>query len=136
MKAKPLRWDKEKKLYFSCEPKQATHVELLVPGPLPNRIIPVVLGNATRAGTNCWSWNGDAEEPTLKPSIKTTGTRSLTDDDIKKIDAGIDLNLPDIVCHSFVNDGKIKFLADSTHEFAGQTMDLLEVSHSVWSVEY
>ena len=30
-------------------------------------------------------------------------------------------------CHSFVRDGKIRFLADSYHELAGQTVDLPEV---------
>lgn len=133
MKAKPLRRDKDKQVYCLCAPEQATHVKLHTPGPHPYRILPIVLGNAPRAGTGCWSWNGDTEKPTLKPSIKTSGVRDLTDEDIKQLDAGIKLNLPDIVCHSFVNDGKIKFLADSTHEFAGQTMELLEVSDSTGS---
>jgi len=111
MKAKPLYRDKEKQVWCPCAPEQATHVKLCVPGPFPTRILPVVLGNATRAGTGSWSWTGGTEKPTLKPSIKTR-------QDWKK---------PPVVCHSFVNDGKIKFLTDSTHEFAGQTMDLLDV---------
>jgi hypothetical protein len=31
-----------------------------------------------------------------------------------------------IVCHSFVTDGRIQFLDDSTHELAGETADLPE----------
>ena len=31
------------------------------------------------------------------------------------------------VCHSFVTDGRIQFLADSNHALAGQTVDLPEV---------
>jgi hypothetical protein len=30
------------------------------------------------------------------------------------------------VCHSFVTDGRIQFLTDCTHAFAGRTVDLPE----------
>jgi hypothetical protein len=30
-------------------------------------------------------------------------------------------------CHSFVTDGRIQFLSDSTHALAGQTVDLPEI---------
>lgn len=93
---------------MDCEPKDATHVWLCMPGPLSHRILPVIHGNATRKGTPCWSWNGDTENPTLKPSIRTKGGDG-------------------VVCHSFVNNGKVQFLGDCTHEFAGKTLDLLEV---------
>ncbi len=55
-----------------------------------------------------WSWNGDATLPTIQPSI------------LSRYEDGK-------VCHSFVTAGKIQFLADSTHELAGQTVDLPEV---------
>jgi len=90
-----------------CTPGAATHVILNMPGPLPYRHIPVIL-KGTRAGTNCWTWNGDTEKPTLKPSIRTRGGKG-------------------VVCHTFVNDGKVKFLTDCSHELAGQTLDLLDV---------
>lgn len=32
-----------------------------------------------------------------------------------------------IVCHTWINDGKVQFLSDCSHEFAGQTLDLLDV---------
>ncbi len=95
--------------YFPCDVSEATHVKLRTPGPFWTRMIPVIL-KGKREGTNCWSWNGDTEKPTLKPSILTKGG-----EDFK------------VICHSWVNDGKIQFLADSTHEFAGQTVDLLEI---------
>lgn len=98
--------------YYTCEPKDATHVELNMPGPLAFRIIPVQIGG-TRAGTGNWSWNGDTAKPTLKPSI-------LTKWDYRNGE-------PRQICHTFVNDGQVQFLADCTHEFAGQTLDLLEV---------
>lgn len=69
-----------------------------------------------------WSFNGDLERPTFKPSIRVRGT----DWDGKVPGKGIKKT----VCHSFVTDGRIKFLDDSTHELAGQTVDLPdEFSH-------
>lgn len=104
MKAKPLTlrpggWD-------FCAPDVATHVMLRMPGPLPTRILPVIL-HGQRDGTPCWSWNGSTEKPTLRPSILTQG--------------------PPHRCHSFVADGRVQFLADCSHEHAGQTLDLLDV---------
>lgn len=112
MKAKPMKLIYGEG-YVPCEVEQASHVQLHCPGPFPNRFIPVQL-KGTRAGTGNWSWNGDVEKPTLKPSIRTSATFEVT-------------NRVEKVCHSFVNDGKIQFLGDCTHELAGQTLDLLEV---------
>lgn len=111
MKAKPMKLIHGEG-YIPCDAQEATHVQLHCPGPFPNRCIPVQL-KGTRAGTGNWSWNGDTEKPTLKPSINTSA------------DFGEQRERK--VCHSFVNDGKIQFLGDCTHEFAGQTLDLLEV---------
>ena len=58
-----------------------------------------------------WRWNQDTERPTFNPSVlvrwNITGTARL-----------------DKVCHSFVRDGKIQFLADCTHSAAGKTLPL------------
>lgn len=94
--------------YFPCEIKEATHVKLHMPGPFPLRYIPVIL-SGPRADTGCWSWNGDTEKPTLKPSIKTWNHTNI--------------------CHTFVNDGRVQFLEDCTHELRGQNLELLEVDH-------
>lgn len=51
-----------------------------------------------------WTWNGDSDKPTLQPSILVT------------LDIGH--------CHSFVTDGQIQFLPDSTHALAGHTVEL------------
>ena len=115
MKAKPFKKGAEedgRTIFRPCEPSEATHVKIRTPGPWPMRMLPVVQGNADRRGTPCWSWNGDVEKPTLKPSI-LTGANFEASEKLK--------------CHSFVTDGKIEFLDDSTHEFAGQTMDLLDI---------
>jgi hypothetical protein len=98
MKARPMRF--ENGTYHTCEASEATHVMLNMPGPIPTRIIPV---------QQRWTWNGDTEKPTLKPSILS--------------------RCPPICecCHTFVTDGKAHFLSDCSHELAGQVLDLLDV---------
>lgn len=97
--------------YEPCEIGETTHLLLNMPGPIPNRVLPVQT-YGTRRGTGNWSWNGDTEKPTLKPSIKTEG---VNNDGSR------------LCCHSFVNDGKVQFLIDSTHELAGTTVPLLDI---------
>lgn len=111
MKAQPLKETDDG--YTSCAPAEATHVMLNMPGPIPTRFIPVMIGG-TRAGTGNWTWNGSVDSPTLKPSILT---RTHDGDKL-------------IICHTFVNDGMVQFLSDCTHELAGQTVPLLDVDES------
>jgi hypothetical protein len=63
-----------------------------------------------------WLWNESLEAPTFAPSIVVR--REYTDP-----------FRPPKVCHSFVQDGKIQFLGDCTHELAGQTVELPEVDN-------
>ena len=51
-----------------------------------------------------WSWNGNADRPTITPSV----------------------NYTDRKCHHHIKDGQIQFLNDSTHQLAGKTVDLPE----------
>lgn len=108
MKAQPLKITDTG--YTPCEAAEATHLQLNMPGPIPTRILPVMIGG-TRAGTGNWTWNGSVDSPTVKPSILTRGGRA--DKEIR--------------CHTFVNDGMVQFLGDCTHELAGQTVPLLDV---------
>ena len=71
-----------------------------------------------------WAWNGSLDAPTFTPSILVTGKRPITDDEANRIMAGEVLDIPDLVCHSFVTDGRIQFLSDCTHALAGQTVEL------------
>lgn len=57
-------------------------------------------------GDKAWMWNGDRETPTLAPSILVRGVNG------------------DGVCHSFLRDGRLEFLGDCTHPFAGKAVDL------------
>jgi len=67
-------------------------------------------------GENQWTWNGSIDKPTVRPSILTKWNTRLFDPE--------GINGIDVICHSFITDGKIQFLPDCTHKLAGQTVDL------------
>jgi hypothetical protein len=85
--------------------------------------IPVEPGTGAR-----WGWNGNVEAPTFTPSILTRWTRTLVGDEEMRrlLSAGQPIPHQDILCHMFVTDGKIQFLADCTHPLAGQTVPMVE----------
>ncbi len=68
-----------------------------------------------------WTFNGDFERPTFHPSILVKSVRGLRPDGSGSEEDG---TLERSVCHSFVTDGRIRFLPDSTHALSGQTVDL------------
>jgi hypothetical protein len=55
-----------------------------------------------------WDFNNNYNKPTIKPSILVQGHRDGKD----------------FKCHSFVTDGKIRFLNDCTHKLAGKKVKL------------
>ena len=59
-----------------------------------------------------WTFNGNMEKPTFDPSY------------LAKWDFGEDRK--QIVCHSFVTDGGIRFPNDCTHLLAGESRILLD----------
>lgn len=63
---------------------------------------------ATHVFNSTWSYNGDGDSPTVSPSILVTGH------DEKR-------------CHSFIEEGRIRFLSDCSHSLAGKTVQLLEI---------
>lgn len=85
-------------------------------------------GHAVPTGEGGWGWNGDLQRPTLTPSLLVRSGHYT--DGWKPGDGcwcGKDYGLECYRCHSFVRDGKIQFLGDSTHKLAGQTVDLAEI---------
>ena len=71
----------------------------------------------------CWGYNGNADAPTFTPSVLVKGTRSAT---TEEMEFGLFERVP-FTCHSFITDGRIKFLGDCTHVLAGQTVDLPDI---------
>jgi hypothetical protein len=59
-----------------------------------------------------WDFNGDVEHPTVSPSILVRWTREKGND---------------IVCHSFIRNGFIEYLSDSSHFLAGKTVELTDI---------
>lgn len=55
-----------------------------------------------------WTFNGVYESPTFAPSFLAT-----FGDDRR--------------CHTFIRNGKIEYLTDCTHEFAGKVIDMVDV---------
>ncbi|MFA6066883.1 MAG: DUF6527 family protein [Candidatus Babeliaceae bacterium] len=58
-----------------------------------------------------WDFNGDIDKPTFSPSI----LNKWTEGEAHK------------VCHCYIEDGKIQFLGDCTHELKNQTVELPEI---------
>lgn len=60
-------------------------------------------------GPEIWRFNGDVNRPTFYPSIGSAWAK------------------PDgtpVVCHAFVEEGRIRYSVDSLHELAGQVVEL------------
>lgn len=73
-----------------------------------------------------WKFNGDFERPTFHPSIKVQGVKPITDDEHQRLMNGEKIEPEPFICHSFVENGKIKFLGDCTHDKAGTIVELPE----------
>ena len=120
MKAKPLKINtsQDENGYMECSVEEATHIELKLPCPLDHRIIPIIISGSRDSHSEIvWSWNGDIEKPTLKPSVLTSGGR--WDEKMEKY--------TQYRCHTWITDGKARFLSDCTHDKANQTIELDEV---------
>lgn len=118
MKTQPLHYIDS--AWTPCTPTEATHLRIGYPGILGEVTLPVMI-KGTRAGTGNWTWNGDVEKPTLKPSIKRTtmiGANTCYDDGGPSREC---------ICHTWINDGMATFLDDTTHELRGQTVPLIDL---------
>lgn len=62
-----------------------------------------------------WEFNEKLDKPTIRPSILNKSQYKRKGKIVKSI------------CHSFITDGKIRFLNDCTHEMAGETVELIDV---------
>lgn len=71
-----------------------------------------------------WGWNGSLDLPTFEGSVLVGGVQWPTGEDFYKPEHASVTAGGRTVCHSFVRDGRIEFLGDSTHDLAGQTVDL------------
>jgi hypothetical protein len=62
-----------------------------------------------------WQFNGNLDLPTFTPSIFLK----------VQVPSQADKNR---ICHCYVTDGEIRYLSDCSHQLAGQTIDLPDIS--------
>ena len=89
-----------------------------------------------------WGWDGDAENPTLTPSVLVTTGHYCAPRDTPPASGSYGCwctfydEFPAIegehkfkcgICHTFITDGQVQFLSDCTHEYAGQTLPLPDI---------
>ena len=90
------------------------------PGCQDMHVIPVT-------GARAWGFNGDVDRPTFHPSIRVRCKLTEKDEagrwtgEWVRDEQG---NPVDSVCHSFVENGQIRYLEDCTHALAGKTVGL------------
>ncbi len=88
------------------------------------------------SGPHAWQWNGSIERPTLSPSVLFASGHFAQGWKGPECWCTYNASHPEqaedgfkcLRCHSFVREGMIQFLSDSTHSLAGQTVALQEVS--------
>lgn len=81
-----------------------------------------------------WGWNRDLDRPTFEPSVLLrTGHYCTSHKPGDSCWCTYNAEHPEApapfacaICHSFVREGRIQFLNDSTHALAGQTVPLPE----------
>jgi len=65
-----------------------------------------------------WTFNGDIEKPTVRPSIKVTWPANpQAEERFKEWRT-------ERICHSMITDGQIFYYKDSTHGKGGETMPI------------
>jgi hypothetical protein len=88
------------RLGFHCPACNQMHVVTVAPAP------------------HAWGFNGDYERPTFTPSVLVTWPANVNAiEEFKEWRT-------ERRCHSFVENGEIRFLDDCTHALAGKTVPL------------
>jgi hypothetical protein len=85
-----------------------------------HRLPVIIKGSRDKQNRVVWSWNGDLDKPTLKPSISTKHGRGD--------------NGKQEIAHCWLNDGRTQFLSDSTIPNKNKTVDLIDMD--IWGNNY
>lgn len=84
--------------------------------------------HTVETGPGRWDWNSSKTAPTFTPSVLVHYRHwepPVTPENLEAFKAEPwEQHQVDVICHSFVTDGRIQFLGDSTHSLAGHTVDL------------
>lgn len=115
------------KLKRSQSPLDPEHEEYLFwcPGCKSLHCYVVKWGPRRRAGYEkagralpTWTFNGNLDSPTFSPSLLYWGTG--------KPDPGLEEHFRPR-CHLYLRNGRLEFLGDCEHEFAGKTVPLEDI---------
>ena len=90
-----------------------------------------VLNVEPKNGRPCWTFNGDLEKPTFGPSLLVRTGHNVTGKPADKCENCKECAADGVpstcsICHSYIREGMIEFLTDSTHALAGKTVPLGE----------
>ncbi len=107
-----IRTAEHGRIGFMCPGCGEEHLVRLAPAAPRKGFISRILRRGKRAIPFGWHYNGDAEKPTISPSIPVHDVHTLEDGPVE------------FICHSVVTDGRIIFSPSSSHALAGQTVDL------------
>lgn len=93
-----------------------------------------------RAGENTWkfwcpgcdsphvisdAWDVDPDAATISPSVLVYSRKRFIDETLEGDALTAAKNITESPnCHSFITNGRIQFLGDSTHQLSGQTVEL------------
>lgn len=77
-----------------------------------------------------WSFDGNYEWPTFSPSVNETRGQAGQSCEDFKADPRPWRN------HVFIRQGRIEYLSDCTHEFAGTTVEILPLSEAQVGMYY
>lgn len=106
-------YEKAERVYFYCPGCLAYHRSQVAE--YEKTMGPVSESDLLSMSIHCMNvstvhrFNGDLDSPTLEPSL---GARTMKG----------------VVCHSYVRGGRMEFLSDCTNGFAGQTVELPEIT--------
>ena len=83
--------------------------------------------NCGHALNNRWKFNGDLEKPTFSSAYPGSAYSLLVTCEMHCDDPRHNYNKGMNRCHSYIKDGMIQFLGDSTHSLAGKTVPLDDI---------
>ena len=65
-----------------------------------------------------WAFNGDTSAPTVTPSLSMSWPTPDPENYAKNVNN---------VCHLFLKNGRIEYCRDSTHAYAGKTVNMVQI---------
>lgn len=110
-------------------------VAFYCPGCKDYHVIPITPGTK-----DSWHWNGDVDKPTFHPSVDVKSGHYMDSHQPgsscwctynKEHPEDAEDGFECMHCHSFVTNGTIRFLTDSTHALAGQEVPLPDLPGSM-----